>query len=100
MLLLSLGGGTVLYRVRFLAFGRAPWSELYPLVHDDIARSNKKTALTTGFWVATLTAIALYVSGSLYSFTLQQGMYAVVTISLTAALLAFSILELRAHSHA
>jgi uncharacterized membrane-anchored protein YitT (DUF2179 family) len=80
--------------------GRSPWSELYPLLHDDIALSNKKTALTTGYCVAVLTAIVLYISGSLYSFTLQQGMYAVVSVSLTAALLAFSFLELRAPSDA
>jgi hypothetical protein len=90
LLLLCLGGGGGYLNSRAL---RA-------LIQDEVARRNNRAACTVGFWVAAILSLALYTIPRFQAFTGQQVAWIVVTLSSSAALLAFSWLEHRAHSDA
>lgn len=85
LLLLATGGGLINSR------------QIRSLVNDDVSRSNYKTAVIGGHWVAMTVAMALYVVPRFASITAREAVYVVVTPSLVVALLAFSYLEYRAH---
>ncbi len=88
LLLLATGGGLVWRR------------QIRALVNDEVSRSNYKTAVVAGFWVAMTTALGLYILPVFKSFTGREAVYIIVTASAVVALLAFSYLELRAHRDA
>ena len=69
-------------------------------MNDDVARSNYKTAVVAGYWVAMTVAMSLYVVPSFRSLTAREAVYVVVTSSIVVALLTFSYLEYRAHRDA
>jgi hypothetical protein len=86
-LLLCLGtGGGILSR-----------KDIRALVNDEVSRSNYRTSVIAGFWVAMATALGLFFLPVAQTFTARQVVYVVVTLSASIALLAFSYLELRAH---
>ncbi len=85
LLLLATGGGLINTR------------QIRSLVNDDVSRSNYKTAVISGHWVAMSVAMALYVFPSFAIVTVREAVYVVVTPSIAVALLAFSYLEYRAH---
>jgi len=86
-LLLCLGtGGGILSR-----------SDIRALVNDEVSRSNYRTSAIAGFWVAMVTALALFFLPDAQTFTARQVVYVIVTLSTSVALLVFSYLELHAH---
>jgi hypothetical protein len=88
LLLLATGGGFV-------------WKgQIRALVNDEVSRSNYKTAVVAGFWVAMTTALGLYLLPVFRDFTSREAIYLIVTASVAVALLTFSYLELRAHRDA
>jgi hypothetical protein len=70
------------------------------LVNDEVARSNYRTAVVAGYWVAMAAAMALYVASSFRSISAREAIYDIVTLSIVVALLVFSYLERRAHRDA
>ena len=90
LLLLCLGGGG----------GFMNSKQIRALIHDDVARTNNRIACTAGFWVAMVSALATFVIPGFQGMTGLQVGYIVVTLSASAALLAFSWLEFRAHADA
>jgi hypothetical protein len=84
LLLLATGGGWLQKR------------ELRRLVHDEVSRSNCRSGMNVGFWIAMLAALAVYLvpSGGLTS---AETSYLIVTLSTAGALGTFAALELRAH---
>ena len=90
LLLACLGGGGGLMNSR----------QLRALIQDDVARTNYRLACTSGFWVAMVSALATFVVPAFQGMTGLQVGYIVVTLSASAALLAFSWLEFRAHADA
>jgi hypothetical protein len=88
LLLLATGGGLLnSKRIRIL-------------VNDEVARSNYKTAVVAGYWVAMTTAMGLHVLPIFDSFSGRQAVFAIVTPSIVVALLTFACLEYRAHRDA
>jgi len=85
LLLLATGGGLVHNR------------HLTALVRDEVSRSHYRSAVAIGYWTAMATAMCLYVLASYRTVTGREAVYFVVSISVAAALFAFSFLELRAH---
>jgi hypothetical protein len=73
---------------------------LRPLVDDEVSRSNYKTAVVAGYWVAMVAAMAVYLLQSFRNFTGQEAVYIIVSSSVVVALFAFSYLEFRAHRDA
>jgi cell division protein FtsW (lipid II flippase) len=88
LLLLATGGG-LMWR-----------SQIRALVNDEVSRSNYKTAVNAGFWVAMASAMGLYLLPGFNTFTSREAVYVIVTASVCVALLVFSYLELRAHRDA
>jgi magnesium-transporting ATPase (P-type) len=86
--LLATGGGLVQNR------------RIRSLVNDEVCRSNYRTAVVAGYWVAMLAALALYFLSRFRNFTARETVYVVVTSSVAVALLTFSYLEYRAHRDA
>ena len=70
------------------------------LINDEVAQSNYRMACKLGFWVAMVSALAIYVVPEWRALTGGQVAYVVVSISASAALLMFSWLELRSHADA
>src|SRR3954464_7304784 len=86
-----------------LAGGAVPWMKsprIRALMNDEVTRSNMRTAMATGFWVAMVSAMGLYWLPATDTFSSRAVVYLIVTASVTVALLAFSWLELRAHRNA
>ena len=88
LLLLATGGG-------LLNNGR-----IRALVNDEVSRSNYRTSVVAGFWVAMAAAMGLYLVPGLHSVTARETAYIVVSSSIVVALLTFSYLEYRAHRDA
>ena len=74
--------------------------QIRALINDEVSRSNYRTAVVAGFWVAMATAMGLYVASTFRSFTAAEAIYVIVTASIVVALLTFSYLERRAHRDA
>jgi len=80
--------------------GLAQRKEIRELVHDEVSRSNSKSAVVFGYWIAMAVAMAVYVIAGQTPMTAREAVYLIVTPSIGLALLAFSWLEYRAHSDA
>jgi hypothetical protein len=74
--------------------------EIRALVNDEVSQSNYRTSVILGFWVAMVTALALYVFPRVLSFMGDNAIYTVVTLSVAVAVLKFAYLEYRAHRDA
>ncbi len=88
MLCLATGGGLV------------NGARLRALINDEVSRSNYKTAVGVGYWVAMALAIGLYGVQGYTNYTGRQAAYVIVTLSISIAIFVFSYLELRAHRDA
>jgi hypothetical protein len=88
LLCLATGGGLLQSR------------QLRSLVNDEVARSNYKTAVVTGYWVAMTAAVGLYLWAGFRRVTAREAIYVIVTPSIAVALLVFALLEFRAHRDA
>lgn len=88
LLALSTGGGLLNNR------------QIRALVNDEVSQSNYRTSVILGFWVAMVTALALYVFPSLQRLTGPDALYTVVTYSVSVAVLKFAYLEFLAHRDA
>ena len=67
------------------------------LMNDEITRQHRAQALSLGFLVAMLTAIALYVVDMAEPVGTRVAIHVVVTLGIGAALIRFGTLERRAH---
>jgi MFS family permease len=67
------------------------------LVNDEVSRSNYRTSVVAGYWVAMTAAMAVYFWPTAEGLSARNAVYVVVTASVSVALLVFSYLELRAH---
>jgi len=67
------------------------------LMNDDITREHRAQALSLGFLIAMLTAIALYVIDMAEPVATRVAIHVVVTLGIGAALVRFGMLERRAH---
>lgn len=67
------------------------------LMNDEITRANRASALTLGFFVAMLMAIALYLLDMIDPMSSRLAIHMVVTLGIGAALIRFGLLERRAH---
>jgi len=67
------------------------------LMNDEITRDHRMRALSLGFLVAMLTAIALYLLDMAEPVGTRVAIHVVVTLGIGAALIRFGILERRAH---
>lgn len=74
--------------------------QLRALIDDDVSRTHRRAAIVTGYWVAMVTGMGLFVLGGVHAFTGREAIYLIVSTSLPIALLVFSYLELRAHRNA
>ena len=92
----------VILLLAFLATGGGILTrrEIRELVNDEVSRLNYRTSVVAGFWVAMVSALAIYLIPALQGFTAQQTTYVVVTASVAVAASVFSYLELRAHRDA
>jgi hypothetical protein len=88
MILLGTGGGLAQRR------------EIRALVDDQVSASHRISAVAIGFWIAMTLALVVYLLPGLRDLTSREAVYTIVTPSISAALLAFSWLELRAHRDA
>ncbi len=70
------------------------------LVNDEVSRSNYRTAVVAGYWVAMATAMGLFVVPAFQGLAVREAVYIIVSASLVVALLAFAYLEHRAHRDA
>jgi len=70
------------------------------LLNDEVARSNYRTAVVAGFWVAMTASMGLFVVPAFQGLVAREAVYIIVSSSLVAALLTFSLLEYRAHRDA
>ena len=71
--------------------------EVRDLMNDEITRQHRAQALSLGFLVAMLTAIALYVVDMAEPVGTRVAIHVVVTLGIGAALIRFGTLERRAH---
>jgi hypothetical protein len=92
----------VIFLLAFLATGGGILTsrEIRELVNDEVSRLNYKTSVVAGFWVAMISALAIYIIPALEGFTGRQATYVVVTASVAVTASVFSYLELRAHRDA
>jgi len=74
--------------------------QIRALVNDEVSQSNYRTSVILGFWVAMVTALALYVFPAVQIFTGPDALHTVVTYSVSVAVLKFAYLEFRAHRDA
>ncbi|HYD23920.1 MAG TPA: hypothetical protein VEB68_03925 [Croceibacterium sp.] len=70
--------------------------EVRDLMDDEVTRGHRAAALSLGFLVAMLTAIALYLVDLFEPMTARMAIHLVVTAGIAAALLRFGLLERRA----
>jgi len=66
-------------------------------MNDEITRDHRMRALSLGFLVAMLTAIALYLLDMAEPVGTRVAIHVVVTLGIGAALIRFGMLERRAH---
>jgi hypothetical protein len=70
------------------------------LINDEVSRANYRTSAVVGFWVAMITALAIYVIPAGASLSAQETIYIVVTTTVGVSMLLFAFLEHRAHRDA
>jgi hypothetical protein len=64
-------------------------------MNDEVALANRSAALQTGFWVAMILGLALYFASFRWDISLREGLRVLLDLSIAAALLYYSRLELR-----
>jgi MFS family permease len=69
--------------------------EVRALVNDEVSRQHHKTAMMIGYWVAMVTAMALYFIPAARDLNARETVYLIVTPSAGIPLLVFSWLEFR-----
>lgn len=67
------------------------------LINDEVSQSHYRTAVISGYWVAMVAAMGLYVLEGFMKLTGRDVVYVVVSASIVVALFVFSYLEFRAH---
>jgi hypothetical protein len=72
--------------------------EVRALMDDEITQAHRATALSLGFLVAMLTAIALYLVDMAEPVGTRVAIHVIVTLGIASALLRFGYLERRAHA--
>jgi hypothetical protein len=70
------------------------------LMNDEVTKSHFATGMITGFWVAMVMAIGIYVLPSLRDLPGDMIIRVVVSTSVSVALFVFAWLEIRAHRDA
>ena len=70
--------------------------EVRDLMDDEVTRAHRAAALSIGFLVAMLTAIALYVVDMFEPMSSRMAIHLIVTFGIAAALIRFGLLERRA----
>ena len=65
------------------------------VMNDEVALANRSAALQTGFWVAMILGLALYCASFRWDISLREGLRVLLDLSIAAALLYYSRLELR-----
>ena len=70
--------------------------EVRDLMDDEVTRAHRAAALSIGFLVAMLTAIALYVVDMFEPMSSRMATHLIVTFGIAAALIRFGLLERRA----
>jgi len=73
---------------------------LRALVNDDVAHTNRRTAIGAGYWIAMAVAMGLYIVPTFRDFSAREAVFLIATPSIGVALLAFVYLERRAHRDA
>ena len=68
------------------------------LMDDEVTRDHRAKALSLGFLVAMLTAIALYLVDMIDPMTTRMAIHLVVTLGIAAALIRFGMLERGVHA--
>src|SRR5687768_2278 len=74
LLMLATGGGLLNSR------------DVHALVNDEVSRSNQKTAVAAGYWVAMATAMGVYALPVAQGVGARAAVYLVVTCSIAVAL--------------
>jgi ABC-type Fe3+ transport system permease subunit len=69
--------------------------ELRSMVNDEVSRAHRASALATGFILAMLTGIILYVVGTAVPFSDREVIHLIVSVGIGAALIRFGMLERR-----
>ena len=77
----------------FLLRGR----KVRDLLNDETSRLNRLASQALGFWVAIITALALYIESIFDPLTFNEGVHIIVTLGVGAALISFAVRERRAH---
>ena len=85
LMLLATGG--------FLLRGR----KVRDLLNDETSRLNRLASQALGFWVAIITALALYIESIFDPLTFNEGVHVIVTLGVGAALISFAVRERMAH---
>jgi MFS family permease len=85
-----------------LAFGTGLMnnSRVRQLVNDEVSRQNSRSAITVGFWVMMLAAIAIYMVPALTVYDARQTVFIIVSSGTAVAMLLFAWLEHRANRNA
>jgi MFS family permease len=89
LLLLIATGGGLLHQTKIRA-----------LMNDEVSRDHYRTAVAAGFWAAMVVALVFFWLPGVETHTARAAIQFIVTIGVTAALLVFAYLELRAHRDA
>jgi ABC-type Fe3+ transport system permease subunit len=71
--------------------------EVRAMLNDELSRSHRADALGTGFVLAMLAGIILYVVGTAVRMTDRDVIHVIVSAGIGAALIRFGMLERRAH---
>ena len=90
----------VLMLVLLTGGGIANSRPIRALVNDEVSRSNYRTSILAGYWIAMVVAMGLYVVPTFATLSARETIYAIVTSSVAVASLTFAWLEFRAHRDA
>jgi hypothetical protein len=77
--------------------GLAHSRQIRVLLNDEVSRSHYKTSVAAGYWVAMVTAVALYLLPHFAGFNAREAVFLIVTPSVIVPLLTFAYLEFRAN---
>ncbi|MEO7826792.1 MAG: hypothetical protein ABIR60_06585 [Allosphingosinicella sp.] len=82
-----------------LATGGAPFRnrQIRALLDDETTRQHRGRAYAVGFWIAIVTALAIYLLTAFDGVKPRESIHVIVTAAIAGALLTFGILEHRAH---
>jgi hypothetical protein len=91
----ALNAGVLL--LLLLPIGGYVWGRrVRELVNDEVSRRNSRTATAGAFWLAMITALAVYVLPTVRDISAREAAYLIVTPATAFALLTFAWLESRA----